>query len=214
MASFVDKLCDNARQMGAVEAVAIDAGDIVLDERALLKCMVPMCANYGVNLTCPPNSISFDDIKRIIGKYRSAILLKVENNSSAKPEEIEEQSSLSEIWQMSKTGGSEDDPGNCVTDYIQSLRQGQEKIYGIIEKIESLCLQAGDKFAAGLSAGGCFLCEECVGAKSGLPCRHPFKARPSMEGFGIDVAATAKTADMQLEFNQKTSSWVGLILVD
>ena len=53
---FLEKLCDEARQLGALEAVAIDASDIVLDDRVLLKCLVPMCANYGVNLTCPPNS--------------------------------------------------------------------------------------------------------------------------------------------------------------
>jgi len=214
LASFVYKLCDNARQLGASEAVAINAGDIVLDERALIKCMVPMCANYGVNLTCPPNSISFADFKRILGKYHRAILLRVDNTSSPKPEAIEEQGSLSEIWKMGRNNSSQDNPNNCVTDYMQALRQGQERLYSIIEKIESLCLQAGYKFAAGLSAGGCFLCDECVGAQSGLPCRHPFKARPSMEGFGIDVVATAETAGMQLEFNQKTSSWVGLILVD
>lgn len=203
--SLLEDLCKSARELGASETVIISAGDIVLDERVLIKCMVPMCANYGVNLTCPPNSISFDDFKRILSKYSSAILIKVGSICHGRPEEINGQNSLSEIWNSKTNDG---------TDYLQALRQGQEMMYGIIEKIESICLQAGYHFAAGLSAGGCSLCNECVGKSSGLPCRHPFKARPSMEGLGIDVMATATKAGMNLGFNQGTSSWIGLILVD
>jgi len=203
--SLLTELCNFARNLGASEAVVISARDIVLDERVLLKCMVPMCANYGVNLTCPPNSISFDDFKRILGKYSCAILLKISDIANDKPEGMKGQNSLSEIWKSNTIDGM---------DYLQALRQGQEKLYSIIEKIESLCLQKGYNFAAGLSAGGCSLCDECVGKSSKLPCRHPFKARPSMEGMGIDVMATASKAGMKLEFNQGTSSWVGLILVD
>jgi len=203
--SLLEDLCNTASNLGASETAVISAGDIVLDERVLLKCMVPMCANYGVNLTCPPNSISFDDFKRIVGKYSVAILVKLGNISHGKPEEINGQNSLSEIWNSNTVDGS---------DYLQALRQGQERMYSIIERIESLCLKAGYNFAAGLSAGGCSLCDQCVGKSSGLPCRHPFKARPSMEGLGIDVMATVTKAGMQLGFNQGTASWIGLILVD
>jgi len=203
--SLLKNLCNCAHDLGASETVVISARDIVLDERVILKCMVPMCANYGVNLTCPPNSISFDDFKRILGKYRSAILLKISDVSNSKPEEMKGQNILSEIWKSNTIDGM---------DYLQALRRGQEKLYSIIERIESLCLQKGYNFAAGLSAGGCSLCDECVGKSSGLPCRHPFKARPSMEGLGIDVMATASKAGIQLEFNQGTSSWVGLVLID
>ena len=212
--SFLEKLCDEARQLGALEAVAIDASDIVLDDRVLLKCLVPMCANYGVNLTCPPNSISFTDFKRILGKYHSAILIRVDNISPVKQENIKGQNNLSEMWKKNKAADSESGSTDFITDYMQVLRQGQEKLYTIIEQIESLCLREGYKFTAGLSAGGCSLCDECVGASSGLPCRHPFKARPSMEGLGIDVVSTASKAGIQLEFNQESSSWIGLILVD
>lgn len=203
--SFLEDLCNNASELGASEVATINAGDIVLDERSLLKCMVPMCGNYGVNLTCPPNSISFDDFKRIVMKYSSAILIKVGSVTHGKPEDINGRNSLSDIW-----NGTTD----CDLDYLQALKQGQEKMYNIIEKLESLCLNAGYKFAAGLSAGGCSFCNECVGKSSGLPCRHPFKARPSMEGLGIDVVATAARAGIRLQFNQGNSSWIGLILVD
>jgi predicted metal-binding protein len=164
-----------------------------------------MCVNYGINLTCPPNSISFDDFKRIVMKYSSAIIIKVGGITHGKPEDINGHNSLSDMWNSSADFDS---------DYLQALKQGQEKMYNIIEKLESMCLNAGYTFAAGLSGGGCSLCSECVGKSSGLPCRHPFKARPSMEGLGIDVVVTAAKAGIQLQFNQGNSSWIGLILVD
>ncbi|MCK4724002.1 MAG: hypothetical protein KAT75_11890, partial [Dehalococcoidia bacterium] len=81
--------------------------------------------------------------------------------------------------------------------------------------IESLCIREGYHFAAGLSAGACLLCDECVGAKSGLPCRYPFKARTSMGALGVDVVATAKRAGMEVNFAQNEArSCVGMILVD
>jgi len=59
------------------------------------------------------------------------------------------------------------------------------------------------------------LCDECVGVKSGLPCRYPFKARTSMGALGIDVVATVKRAGMKLSFAQdEARSCVGLVLVD
>jgi predicted metal-binding protein len=204
---FVEGLCRQALEMGAQEAVGMDAADVVLDERVQLKCLVPMCANYGVNLTCPPNVVSFADFKKILSRYHSAMLVKVGNHSMVKPEG----SNLSEIWQGDRNGNN---PNPSATDYLQALRQGQEKLYTIIEKIESVCLNAGYHFTAGLSAGGCSLCEQCVGAGSGLPCRHPFRARPSMEGLGIDAVSTAANAGMDLSFNQESSHWVGLILID
>jgi predicted metal-binding protein len=105
-------------------------------------------------------------------------------------------------------------PQKAVDSYIQAIRQGQELLYKIIDQIESLCLKSGYTFTAGLSAGGCSLCKQCVGASSGLPCRHPFRARPSMEGLGVDAIATARKAGIKLDFNQQHTSWVGLVLVD
>ena len=59
------------------------------------------------------------------------------------------------------------------------------------------------------------MCEECVGIKSGLPCRYPFKARPVMEAVGIDVVTTTAKVGVDLDFGQSASrSWVGLVLVD
>lgn len=58
-------------------------------------------------------------------------------------------------------------------------------------------------------AGPCRLCKIC-GASEGKPCASPWKARPSMEGCGIDVYQTARnnglpihTLSEQTETNNK-----------
>jgi predicted metal-binding protein len=60
--------------------------------------------------------------------------------------------------------------------------------------------------------GGCKLCSEC--APRGEPCRHPFKARPSPEGFGIDITELAREAGVPVEWPpREVVSFIGLVFV-
>jgi len=187
--SYLVRLCQKAKELGASQAVAISAADVVLDERALLKCLVPVCSHYGVDLMCPPNVLPVSKFREVIGRYHHAILIKLDTP-------------LSDL-----SAGKED--------YMKAVKDAQKKLHDIVCRIESLCIEEGYHFAAGLTGGPCPLCEECVSVKSGLPCRHPFKARPAMEAMGIDVMATAKKMGLPLSFGQNESrSWVGLVLVD
>lgn len=43
-----------------------------------------------------------------------------------------------------------------------------------------------------LLAGECHYCDEPCARLRNLPCRHPDKARPSLEGWGMDVGAIAE----------------------
>ncbi len=202
--------------MGASEAVSIPATDVVVDERVRLKCLVPLCSSYGRNLMCPPNVIQVSDFKNIIKRYHAAILVKLDAKLSKPPEELTLNNNLPEAWEIAKSArNNKKQPSTPITDYFCTLRDTQNRLNEIIIQLESLCIAEGYTFAAGLGAGICFLCEECVGTQSGLPCRHPFKARPSMEALGIDVVTTVKKSGMQVNFTlNETRSWVGLILVD
>lgn len=214
--SYLKILCQRARELGVSEAVAIPVTDIVVDERARLKCLAPRCLFYGTCLVCPPNVMPISEFKNILKSYHGAILVKLEAAISAPPEELTAQNDLSEVLETLKSaisGG--DQPSTPITEYIRAIRDSQKKLYGIMSQIESLCFAEGYRFAAGLGAGGCPFCDECVGPQSGLPCRYPFKARPSMDALGIDVVATAERVGMQIDFTlNKTGSWVGLILID
>lgn len=192
---YITSLCQRARDLGASQAKAVPIADIVVDERALLKCLVPICSHYGVDLVCPPNVLPVSQFREILKRYHSAILIKV-----AIP--------------LSNPSG-EQGAKRPVTDYMPTLRATQKKLLEIIGRIESLCIAEGYPFAAGFIGGSCPLCEECIGIKSGLPCRYPFQARPAMEAMGIDVLSTAKKVGLDLDFSQGGGrSWVGLILVD
>lgn len=211
--SYLEILCQRARELGALEAVSIRATDVVVDERVRLKCLVPRCPFYSTNLMCPPNLMPVSEFKKILKAYHYAILIKIELASSGPPDEVTGLNDVSKAWEIVKSAGrKEEQPVTPTTEYARVLRDSQERLYKVISQIESICVREGYCFAAGLSGGGCFLCDDCVGPKSA--CRYPFKARPSAEAMGIDVVATAKRAGMQLNFDQDARSWVGLILVN
>lgn len=214
--SYLEVLCQRAKEMGASEAVAIPATDIVVDERVALKCLAPRCPSYGTNLMCPPNVMPIAEFKKILKNYHGAILIKIESSSSGPPEKLTDpvELTVTEAWETFKAaGGEEKQPSTPTTDYLRALRDNLERLYKITSQIESLCLKEGYHFAAGLSATSCFLCDQCV--EPGAPCRYPFKARPAMDALGINMVATVKKAGMQLSFAQnETRSWVGLILID
>ncbi len=62
-----------------------------------------------------------------------------------------------------------------------------------------------------LSCGGCRLCDRCAKFEN-LPCRHPDKALPPMEGYGIDVYNTTRETDLKYTNGQNTVTFFGIVL--
>jgi predicted metal-binding protein len=86
------------------------------------------------------------------------------------------------------------------------------KLAEIVSALELAAFHHGYYLAMGLCVGGCKLCPEC--APAGEPCRHPFKARPSPEGFGIDITGLAREAGVPMEWPPKEYvNFLGLLLV-
>ncbi len=184
--SDIASLCREAKEQGASLAVPLPAENIFVDDRARLKCIVPLCSHYGRDLLCPPNTMPISQFKKALKKYQHGILLKADI--------------------LSHELGDKKGP--------HPFKDSKLKLYEIMNRLEAICMAKGYPFAAGLVAGSCSLCDECVGVSSGLPCRYPFKARPSMEALGIDVLATAKKAGVTLSFAPDAGrSWIGLLLV-
>ena len=205
-----------ACDLGAKYAKPIGVSDVVVDPRVSFKCQVPRCPFYGNNLMCPPATISPSEFKELLKNYCAGLLLVVNSASEGPPDDLTKAGRLEDVWEIT-TLARRDSPTISMptADYAKRLRSGQELLSRIESHLESLCLAQGYQFAAGLSAGGCFLCEECVGITSGLACRHPFESRPSMEALGIDVVATARRVDVGLIFTSNSPRyWVGLLLVD
>lgn len=92
---------------------------------------------------------------------------------------------------------------------------GAKKVHKLINHLEKEANRMGLVYAAGFIGGECKLCEQCVGQGSQEPCRHPFQARPSMEGVGIDVLRTAKNIGLDFEINHSPELiWNGLLLLE
>ena len=73
---------------------------------------------------------------------------------------------------------------------------------------------AGCYKALGLGSGPCRLCDACAFDEG---CRHPYRARPSMEACGIDVYATVRKQGFTIDVVRDQTDpqhYFGLVLVD
>ncbi|MBC7106288.1 MAG: DUF2284 domain-containing protein [Firmicutes bacterium] len=176
----MERLIRRAEALGAAEARPISTGEIVVDERVRLKCRVPLCPHYGRALLCPPHLPPVGWFRRVLRRYRRALILQV----------------------------------RCPADG-PAVHEGALRLHQIVNEVEGAAYGMGFRFAAGFIGGACRLCPECVGVHSREPCRHPYKARPSMEGMGIDVAATLANVGLTIRFPPgEEVRWTGLVLTE
>ena len=88
-------------------------------------------------------------------------------------------------------------------------------VKAIVAELERDIFLAGYWKAFGLGAGPCYFCKRCPVDEQ--ECRHPDRARPSMEACGIDVFSTVKKVGFPIEVVRTTRqcpNYYGLILVD
>lgn len=160
----VEKYRKKALELGAADARVIPASLVVVDERVRLKCAVPRCHLYGECVNCPPYTPPPSQMRKILRKYKCAVLFKTHVSPAADFVDDEK-------WHVGHMAH-------------------QRRIHDIVGAIEALAFNDGYYLATGFAAGGCktALCsgQVCQFLDSGR-CRFPLKARPSMEGVGIDV---------------------------
>jgi predicted metal-binding protein len=199
-------LCKLAKRLGATSAVSFSARDVVVDERVRLKCRIPVCDDYGLNLMCPPNLMSVQEFREILARYNHAVLIQMEMRMPAEVKvEIRGADDVSALYK---------DP-RFLESYKKYFTPLKVKLQRIVHKIESKAFSQGYRFAVGFIAGSCKLCPKCVAVDLSGPCRHPFRARPSMEAMGIDAYQTAKNAGLPFDMPAKDKIvWNGLVLVN
>ena len=159
-----------ALQWGASGAVCIPAGDVIIDERVRLKCVIPRCIRAGETPNCPPYVPDLDLIRRALGRFSWAILFK------CNVEPLEEYA-----------------PGRGTTKAEQRrVLSFHQKSGEVVCALERQAYKDGYHLAMGLGGGSCkdYLChgQICQFLDSGR-CRFPHRARPAMEAMGIDVVA-------------------------
>lgn len=88
-------------------------------------------------------------------------------------------------------------------------------IKAAVADLERSIFLCGAWKAFGLGAGPCYFCKDCPVEEK--QCRHPERARPSMEACGIDVFSTVKKLGFPIDVIRTTRqcpNYYGLILVE
>lgn len=165
--------------LGATAARVIAASDIRVDDHLAKLCRDPGCENYGLAASCPPHVGGPASFREWLHRYRQAIVFKIDVPTAALLS-----SERREIFRL---------------------------LHGIASGVERAAVTAGYSHAAAFAGGSCkrLFCDNhslCrVIARDERGCRHPHLARPSMSGFGIDVAALMDTAGWSMTIVNQTA---------
>ena len=85
----------------------------------------------------------------------------------------------------------------------------------IVSKLEREAFLAGYHKAFAMGAGPCTICETCDFKRG---CRHPEKARPSLESCGIDVFTTVRANGLPIDtledMDPSKAHYYGIVLLD
>lgn len=166
----LERYCQMALELGASGAVITPASWVTIDERVRLKCVVPRCIRAGETPCCPPYAPDLDLVRRALSRFSWAVLLKGDVGP------IEEYA-----------------PGKGTAKGEQrKTLLFHQKSAEVVYQVERQAYKDGYHLAMGFGGGSCkdYLCRGviCQFLDSGR-CRFPQRARPTMEGVGMDVHA-------------------------
>jgi predicted metal-binding protein len=159
-----------ALEMGAADAAIIPSKEILIDERVRAKCMFPRCRSYGTSMNCPPFAPDLDFTRRLVAKYRSAVLFCVK-------------------------GSREHFAGEDQAKFQKEKDETKFLFNRICSELESRAFYDGYHLSLAFGHGTCksLWCPDvpCAGLETGKGCRFPLKSRSSMEAVGMDVFTMA-----------------------
>jgi predicted metal-binding protein len=174
----LDRYRQLALETGASEVVVIPAGDVIVDERVRLKCLVPRCLRAGETPNCPPHAPGLDLIRKALEKFSWAVLFKC---------------NVGPLEEYAPGRGKTTEEKRRVLSFH---KQSSEVVYAL----ERQAYKDGYHLAIGFGGGSCkdYLCQGmiCQFLDSGR-CRFPHRARPAMEAMGIDVIDLINKAGWQ-----------------
>jgi predicted metal-binding protein len=190
----LQELLKVASLAGATEAAIIAAKDIVVEDELAERCWQPRCENYGLSGSCPPLVAGPVAFRKELKTYNQALFFRVDV-----PVEVLFSSDNRELFQL---------------------------LHEIAAGIEQAAIRLGYIRAKAFAGDSCkrIFCHdqpECQALSVLGKCRTPQKARPSMSGFGINVAKLLKSVGWgsgEEKFSTlggptKTSYVCGLVLI-
>jgi predicted metal-binding protein len=161
------RLIQHAHESGATELAIISTRDIVIDDDLADRCREPQCENYGLSKSCPPHVSGPSTLRKRLLGFSQAFFFRIDV-----PSEILYSSERRELFQL---------------------------LHEIAAGIEESAVDMGFANAEAYAGGSCkqIFCHdhrECLALSEKGKCRNPQYARPSMSGFGINVAKLFRTA--------------------
>jgi len=167
----------------------MSARRVVVDERVRLKCRYPPCESYGKSLMCPPYTTTPEEFRRILSKYKHAILIQTDFDVPDAMKKRIQSEGARYVDLIDEKEFSDTRKKWALETWM--------KLNRIVEDVEREAFRKGYYLATGFTAGSCKLCDSCDVSS---PCKHPWRSRPAMEAVGIDVFRTAKNAGMKIEW--------------
>ena len=165
----LEKYRQRAIELGTMDAKIITTDMILVDERVRAKCINPKCEWYGTNASCPPHAMDLGLVRKVVNNFHHAIFTMFKVSP-----------------QVIASHRSED---------VRERSRNTLKNHEMISKIEAEAFYDGYHLALGFANGPCkpIFCpnDECSALVLGQGCRHPLRARASMEGWGMDAYTMA-----------------------
>ncbi len=93
----------------------------------------------------------------------------------------------------------------------KKLARSKDDFHRMILKMEKYLRKEGIDNVWGLIGGNCGICDTCALQKD-KPCRHPDRARMSLEAIGIDVVGLLNKLGLDSQFHPDRITWTGCIL--
>ena len=176
----LEKYCEQAISKGATHAKQIHPSSVVTAAWVRLKCQFG-CPRYNHCHCCPPHSPTPKQTREVLDCYSRAILFHLESPTA------------------------------------QDWMKCREEYLGMLTDLEGEMFKDGYYKAFVFLEGPCLICKDSSGKLKALPdncsllkgelCKFGYRARPSMEGCGIDVYQTARNNGFSIEpLREKTES--------
>jgi predicted metal-binding protein len=152
---------------GATEVMTVAPAEIVVEERLAGFCREPQCPNYGQSPSCPPHVAGPAGFHALRDKSRAALVVRIEVPSAVL--------------------------------FSDERREVMRLLHEITAGIERSAIARGYTGSKAFAGGSCkdLFCHDhlsCQILAGSGKCRNPNQARPSMSGFGINVAKMLQAA--------------------
>ncbi len=161
MKELLKQLLQEAYLAGATKAAILAAKDIPVEDELADRCFQPRCENYGLSRSCPPHVAGPVAFREKLETYEQALLFKIDV-----PLESLYSSDSRELFQLLHEMAA------GIEQSAIGLGMTQAKAY------------AGDSCKRVF----CYDQPDCQALTDPEKCRHPQSARPSMSGYGVNVA--------------------------